>query len=493
MIFRILFFGPMLFLTLSCAQKGIERDYANQYSPFSQAVVKLTVTTDPQDTLYVEVTAITNIPRGRSESDEITITHAGEYYLQLAVDRINQSSIIINDSAFNIITAPHDTTLLYLEHSATGSFNLTFEGNYKAVNEYFFNKRNTLGYSDLRYPLNNWITSKSKYKQILDKTDSLAQVELDFLQSYVMHKTLPEWFIDYEQSEINYMAAGFKQTMVVYNKLFEVFKDSLPANYFDFLSGIIINNEKAILTSAYILFMDEYFMRDLSPDEYMELGGYERASKIYGHIHKNSQNQLSDKVSEVYHQYMFSSLSTLTSDSVKIDSMAHALDIKNSARYSHLFGQKDRDKKEFKNLQRGDEVIDFFVVDENDSLVSIRDFSDRIVYLNFWATWCGPCIKNIPELNQLIAEFANQDIVFLNICLNSEKDRWMKTLHKTKLKGVNVFAEGNWGKRLSEEFNIQSIPTYTLLEKGNRLYENHTHKAPQVRDKIIRLLVTSDE
>lgn len=133
--------------------------------------------------------------------------------------------------------------------------------------------------------------------------------------------------------------------------------------------------------------------------------------------------------------------------------------------------------------------MEFFAGDERDSIVSIRDFSNKVIYVNFWATWCGPCIKNVPELNKVIDQYAADNrIVFVNVCLGSEKDQWKRSMDKTGIKGINLFAEKNWTAKLMAEFSMQGFPTYVLLDKDNRLYENHTDKAPMVSKKIVKLL-----
>jgi thiol-disulfide isomerase/thioredoxin len=107
------------------------------------------------------------------------------------------------------------------------------------------------------------------------------------------------------------------------------------------------------------------------------------------------------------------------------------------------------------------------------------------LYLNFWATWCGPCIMNIPELNKLISKYErNPNIKFLNICVDDEREKWLAGISKHKLRGVNLFAQDSWNSKLRAYFNVTGIPHYVIIDKGNILLENATDKAPKIEKKI---------
>jgi thiol-disulfide isomerase/thioredoxin len=369
-----------------------------------------------------------------------------------------------------------------------GKIELQFQGGGKEINEYLLAKRQTLGYHDLRGPSFYVMKPRAIYNQILIKIDSMVKIELDFLETYLGHRNLPDWFIQYETAEIEYLGAGYKGAVPKTNELFNYFEDTLPSNYFDFLSSITINNEKAILSTKYFMFLDDYFLRD-SPKEFDHLGGYARAVAMGAYTHRKSKEMLSGQAADIYNQILFSRIARRTSDSSKTDSLAKAFGIGDVDKFKTLVGRDATGNPKFKNLQTGDQVMEFFVTNENDRLVSMRDYYKKIVYINFWATWCRPCLANMPEHNKLIENFAAHDqIVFMNICLSSPKDQWKRAIKKANLQGINVFAEGNWTEKLEAEFGIKSFPQYTLLGTENRIVERDTDKAPGIKSKIDKLL-----
>jgi thiol-disulfide isomerase/thioredoxin len=186
---------------------------------------------------------------------------------------------------------------------------------------------------------------------------------------------------------------------------------------------------------------------------------------------------------------IFSSLIKFYSDSLAIDSLAKSLELTNYEELVRVSGTRSRNELLSLNLHKGDTIPNFILTTTLDSLISIRDFSHQYLYVNFWATWCGPCLQNIPELNKLIDQYeSNTNITFLNICLESEHAKWLASIGKHKLRGINLYAEGNWNSKLRAYFNIAGIPHYAIINRQNILAENATDKAPDVKQKIDALL-----
>jgi len=81
-------------------------------------------------------------------------------------------------------------------------------------------------------------------------------------------------------------------------------------------------------------------------------------------------------------------------------------------------------------------------------------------------------------------------VTFLNICLDSEKDKWSQVIAKYELKGINLIAEGRWNDNIRSYFDIDGIPHYVILGKNNVLIENYSNKAPQVQEQLDDIVKT---
>ena len=110
----------------------------------------------------------------------------------------------------------------------------------------------------------------------------------------------------------------------------------------------------------------------------------------------------------------------------------------------------------------------FGLTPEGDSL-HLSDLRGQLVYIKVWATWCGPCLKSIPDWKLLQQEFEDKDeLVFLSISIDSNKEKWSEMLTSRQLPGVHILAEAD---RMREDFMIPGIPRYMLIDKNGILVE----------------------
>lgn len=478
----------VLALTIGCLGCSHKSEIAElYYTPLATGIIHLNIAGSIADTLYVEAWTATNIPRGGSRSETLIITKPGNYFLNIEIDRATSCFLNIEDS-YNIVTFPNDTTHIQII-SSNNDIEISFTGRGSHINNYYLEKKGALGYTDVRMPINTFITSKATYHSLIALIDSITNKEISFFEKYISDQELPSWFLNYERAEIQYMAEYFKTSLPHTNEILELFNDSLPLRYFSYLENVDIENSSAVLSSHYLWFLDSYFTRDLPVDSFKDLGGSSRISLLQSHKLKQSKLELSGLVKEVYHSYMFSSIITYYSDTLAIDSVAKEFELVDYKGLANAVATKTKSNIKGLNLNKGDTIPNFYVVNPLDSLVSIREFQNEILYLNFWATWCGPCIKNFPELNTLISQFQGDTrIRFINICISSKKGNWLRVIERHDLQGINFFAEGNWNSKLESYFNIKGIPHYVIVNKNNVLHENFSDKAPVVQSKLEEIL-----
>ncbi|WP_353098056.1 TlpA family protein disulfide reductase [Empedobacter brevis] len=111
---------------------------------------------------------------------------------------------------------------------------------------------------------------------------------------------------------------------------------------------------------------------------------------------------------------------------------------------------------------------DFSLADINGKRFDLADFKGKYVYIDIWATWCGPCKVQIPFMKELEKQFHDAPIHFVSISLDKEEDKpiWKKMIRENQMSGVQLFAgkENNFGY----DYQIQYIPTFLILDKeGN--------------------------
>ena len=113
---------------------------------------------------------------------------------------------------------------------------------------------------------------------------------------------------------------------------------------------------------------------------------------------------------------------------------------------------------------------DFKAVDIEGKTWSLRDFRGKYVYIDMWATWCAPCRREMPYLKQLEEEFADAEIVFLGLSVDSDKAKWEAMVKTGNLTGVQLYL-GNQSS-FQEAYRAEGIPRFILLGKDGRIISN---------------------
>ncbi|KGL59014.1 TlpA family protein disulfide reductase [Polaribacter sp. Hel1_85] len=96
---------------------------------------------------------------------------------------------------------------------------------------------------------------------------------------------------------------------------------------------------------------------------------------------------------------------------------------------------------------------------------SLSDFKGKYVYIDVWATWCAPCIKEIPSLKKVEKQYHSKNIEFLSISIDAEKayDSWRKMVTKKELGGVQLLADNDWKSEFIKNYQINGIPRFILI------------------------------
>ena len=113
---------------------------------------------------------------------------------------------------------------------------------------------------------------------------------------------------------------------------------------------------------------------------------------------------------------------------------------------------------------------DFKAEDIDGKVWTLRDFRGKYIYIDMWATWCAPCRREMPYLKQLEEEFADAEIVFLGLSVDSDKAKWETMVKEGKLTGTQLYL-GNKSS-FQEAYRAEGIPRFILLGKDGRIISN---------------------
>jgi peroxiredoxin len=148
-------------------------------------------------------------------------------------------------------------------------------------------------------------------------------------------------------------------------------------------------------------------------------------------------------------------------------------------------------KQFYKNVQRlkpGVPAPGFTLKDENGRMVSLAKFKGKTVYIDFWGVGCGPCIYDIKNsVPQLHEKYKNKDIVFLNVCVDSDENTWKTSIKDLNVQGINLIATG-WTKNpMVKAYNVQGIPHYFLIDANGKILDNNSPRPSEKKALYTKL------
>lgn len=114
----------------------------------------------------------------------------------------------------------------------------------------------------------------------------------------------------------------------------------------------------------------------------------------------------------------------------------------------------------------------------------IYPFAGKVVYIDFYATWCGPCRTEIPFARILHREFEKDNVVFLNLCAESTESNWVNMIRQYDIKGENFLLDTSEFAILSKLYKVKGFPTYVLINTEGEVV-SYSASRPSSKSEII--------
>ena len=143
--------------------------------------------------------------------------------------------------------------------------------------------------------------------------------------------------------------------------------------------------------------------------------------------------------------------------------------------YEHQKDQKER----LERISEGSKLPDcvFFDVKEQKKLLS--DYFGKVIVLDFWASWCGPCRAEIPNMKKIYTDMDKKKVEFLSISIDSKKDDWIKAMKEEAMNWPQGWV-ADAGKEVMKTYMFNGIPFIMVIDKDGKIFRKN------VRGEAIR-------
>jgi thiol-disulfide isomerase/thioredoxin len=283
--------------------------------------------------------------------------------------------------------------------------------------------------------------------------------EFDFLDDRAAKQSFTQEFYNYAKAEVIYAYANDRLT---FQDLREQVVNTegrlkMSPTYYDFLKEpTLLNDPNALQSELYHEFLINYVhyavaqQKHLRSDPDFYPASYTLASKqLTGAIRPIILGRILQESFRFGH----------VKQSAAMLANFRSYDAKNKY-YPTLKADFDRHK----DFAIGAPAPDFKLISAMGDTVHLHDFNGKLVYLNFWKTTNGLCLRDLAYAQDLIRKFEGKNITFINVALDENEQAWRQLVNMKKLPGVHVrVAGGGLRSALARAYALQEVPAYFLV------------------------------
>tara|TARA_R110002020_G_scaffold9874_10_gene38409 strand:+ start:5046 stop:6413 length:1368 start_codon:yes stop_codon:yes gene_type:complete len=388
----------------------------------------------------------------------------------------------IKTDGFYEMYVGRERTGIYLEKGKTLSVTLD-------ANEF----DETLKYTGDLGNINNFLAAKYLWnEQNLDYKEIFSKNEADFVEQ--LDKNQKSYDSLYTANAIN--NEDFKEKLSVedkyaraimlenYQEAYRYYNDStdfkVSDSFYDDLKNISYTDTLAYRHSvAYQSLIDAHFNR-LAAQEASEKSNTDQAIIYLKKVDESlPDGYAKDRIMSSYLQFGLK----------PNESIDEVFDIyKNSNPGSENLTALTERYNKLKTITRGNSSPTFNFENHKGGYTSLESLKGKYVYIDVWATWCGPCLREIPSLKEVEKEYHNKNIEFVSISIDEPKDydKWKTMVSEKELGGIQLMADNNWNSKFVKDYAILGIPRFILIDpQGNIVSAD----APRPSDPELRKLI----
>ena len=122
-------------------------------------------------------------------------------------------------------------------------------------------------------------------------------------------------------------------------------------------------------------------------------------------------------------------------------------------------------------LKKGNPSPSFNYPDSSGKSISLASLKGKLVYIDVWATWCGPCLAQIPYLKELEEKYRSKEVAFVSLSIDQLKDstKWKKMIVDKELEGIQIMADNAWRSAFVKDYLIEGIPRFILIDQSGNI------------------------
>lgn len=487
-------FAPMRFcsLLLYLLLIGISiNGFAQSIAPASQNLVTLSGKIIHAQNILISIDILDNPISQKLNSYASRIDSSGNFIIQLPLSaptltwlfHANQSVPLYLHPADNFTATMHGQDITNtLQLKGTGSDNCRLTAEYHRQ----FN----------RATQRSMITQKMNELEpdaFINYANDLKQQKQQLLQDYLAKGNITQNCQQFVQAQIAAeWAAMLMDFPTAYSfKLNELTPSNLPPNYYSFMDNVNLQNPDIMHLSVFTDYLQKYLSFKLNRAQ--KRNPQPNPDTYYADKYEFAKTILSGKALFFVQGMCIADACTYSKAELiasKFDDYLIACPYPDyNAAVAQIYDKAYR-------TSAGQPAPIFTLLNLNGDTVSLTQLKGKVVYLDFWATWCAPCVREFPYAEQLKKQFANQNVAFVYIAVDDNPMAWeefLRTKKPTTDTLLHLFAQSA-DMNLQDLYNVKGVPRYLIIDAQGIIADSNAKRPSDagLAADILKILKRTD-